>query len=69
VVNTGSVGFPFDGIPKPAFAVLRLEGGRWRAENIRVAYDHEVVAQELRASTHPDGHTFARRILAASVSA
>jgi putative phosphoesterase len=69
VVNTGSVGFPFDGIPKPAFAVLRLEGGRWRAENIRVAYDHEVVAQELKASTHPDGHTFARRILAARVSA
>jgi Icc-related predicted phosphoesterase len=69
VVNSGSVGFPFDGIPKPAFAVLRLEGGRWRAENLRVAYDHEVVAEELKASTHPDGHTFARRILSASISA
>jgi len=68
VVNTGSVGFPFDGIPKPAFAVLRLDGGHWRAENVRVAYDHEAAAKELMTSTHPDGHTFARRILAASIS-
>ena len=69
VVNTGSVGFPFDGNTKPSFAILRLDGGRWHAENIRVAYDHEAVAKDLTASTHPDGHTFARRILAASISA
>jgi len=68
VVNTGSVGFPFDGIPQPSWAILRLEGGRWRAEIIRVAYDHEAVAEELRASTHPDGPTFARRLLTASAS-
>ena len=68
VVNAGSVGFPFDGIPKPAFGVLRLEGGRWRAENVRVAYDHEAVAKELMASSHPDGPAFARRLLAASLS-
>ncbi len=68
VVNTGSVGFPFDGIPKPSFAILQLEGGRWHAEIVRVAYDHEAVAKELAAGTHPDGPTFARRILTASVS-
>jgi putative phosphoesterase len=68
VVNTGSVGFPFDGIPQPAFAILALEGGRWRAEIVRVAYDHEAVADELTASTHPDGRTFARRILTGTVS-
>lgn len=68
VVNTGSVGFPFDGIPQPSWAILRLEGGRWRAEIIRVAYDHEAVAGDLRASTHPDGPTFARRLLTATVS-
>lgn len=68
VVNTGSVGFPFDGIPKPSFAILRLEGGRWGAETIRVAYEHEAVAKELMASTHPEGQVFAQRVLAASVS-
>ena len=67
VVNAGAVGFPFDGIPKASFAILRLEGGRWRAENVRVAYDHEAVAKELMASTHPDGRAFARRLLNASI--
>ena len=68
VVNTGSVGFPFDGNPQPSFAVLELGGGRWRAEIVRVAYDHEAVANELTAGTHPDGRTFARRILTGTVS-
>jgi putative phosphoesterase len=68
VVNAGSVGFPFDGISKPAFAILRLEDGQWRAENIRVTYDHEAVAKELMAGTHPEGQVFARRVLTASVS-
>jgi putative phosphoesterase len=68
VVNTGSVGFPFDGDPRPSFAILRLEGGRWHAENVRVAYDHEAVAKDLRASTHPEGQLFARRLLTASIS-
>lgn len=68
IVNTGAVGFPFDGIPKPSFAILRLDAGRWRAENVRVTYDHESVAKELTASTHPEGRVFARRVLSASVS-
>ena len=68
VVNTGSVGFPFDGTPRPSFAILELEGGRWRAEIVRVAYDHEAVARELTAGTHPEGRTFARRILTGTVS-
>jgi predicted phosphodiesterase len=68
IVNAGAVGFPFDGIPKPSFAVLRLDAGRWYAENVRVAYDHESVAKELTASTHPEGRIFARRVLSATVS-
>ncbi len=68
VVNAGAVGFPFDGIAKPAFAILHLDAGRWRAENVRVTYDHEAVANELTASTHPEGRTFARRVLSGTVS-
>ncbi len=68
VVNTGSVGFPFDGIPQPSFAICELVRGRWAAEIIRVTYDHEAVAEELAAGAHPDGATFARRIRAARVS-
>ena len=61
VVNVGSVGFPFDGVPRPAWAVFTLEGGRWSAEIVRGAYDPEAVAQDLLASDHPDAAVFARR--------
>jgi len=64
VVNVGSVGLPFDGIPRPAWAILTLDGGRWRAEIVRVTYDAEAVAQELAASDHPAGSTFAQRVRA-----
>jgi putative phosphoesterase len=63
VVNAGSVGFPFDGIPKPAFAILTCEHGRWRGENVRVEYDREAVARDLTTVGHPEGEAFARRVL------
>jgi len=62
VVNVGSVGLPFDGIPRPAWAILTLADGRWRAEIVRVSYDAEAVAGELAASDHPAGATFAQRV-------
>ncbi len=61
VVNVGSVGFPFDGVPQPAWAVFTLQGGRWSAEIVRVPYDQEGVAQDLLTSDHPDAAVFARR--------
>lgn len=62
IVNTGSVGFPFDGDPRPAWAILTLSGGAWRAESVRTEYDRETAARDLLASDHPDAGTFARRI-------
>ncbi len=61
VVNVGSVGFPFDGDPRPAWAICTLHNGRWHAEILRVAYDREAVARELESGDHPLGATFARR--------
>jgi putative phosphoesterase len=61
VVNVGSVGFPFDGDPRPAWAIFTLRDGRWGAEIVRVAYDREAVARDLLDSDHPDAATFARR--------
>lgn len=62
VVNAGSVGFPFDGLTQPAWALLWSGGGRWHAEIVRVPYDHEEVARDLEASDHPEGPAFARRL-------
>ncbi len=62
IVNTGSVGFPFDGDPRPAWAILTLDRGRWRAEIVRTEYDREAAAHDLLTSDHPDAENFARRI-------
>jgi putative phosphoesterase len=62
VVNTGSVGFPFDGDPRPSWAILSMHDGRWSAEIVRVAYDQEAAARELLTSDHPDAETFAKRV-------
>jgi predicted phosphodiesterase len=62
LVNAGSVGFPFDGLPHAAWAALWTEDGRWRAEIRRVLYDWEAVAAELESGDHPEGATFARRV-------
>jgi predicted phosphodiesterase len=62
IVNAGSVGFPFDGDPRPAWAVLTFERGAWGAEIIRTEYDREAAARDLLASDHPEAAAFARRI-------
>lgn len=68
MVNTGSVGFPFDGDPRSSYAILTLSDNRWGAEIVRVEYDREAVARDLLASGHPDAETFARRIRTGRVS-
>jgi predicted phosphodiesterase len=67
VVNVGSVGLPFDGVPKPAWAMLTLLDGRWQAEIVRVSYDTEAVARDLLESDHPAAATFASRVRTARV--
>ena len=62
IVNAGSAGFPFDGDVRPAWAILALERGSWRAEIVRTDYDREAAAQDLLTSDHPDAEAFARRI-------
>ena len=46
LVNPGSVGMPFDGDPRAAYALLHDDG---RVEHRRVAYDHAASAARVRA--------------------
>lgn len=46
LVNPGSVGMPFDGEPRAAYALIDDDG---RLEHRRVAYDHRASAAALRA--------------------
>lgn len=41
IVNSGSVGAPFDGDPRASYAVICRVAGDWQVENRRVAYDRQ----------------------------
>jgi putative phosphoesterase len=54
VVNAGSVGIPFDGIPCACYALIsNLSGGSPRVELTRVVYDVEAVVAEYYDRQHP----------------
>ena len=66
LVNPGSVGMPFDGDPRAAYAVVR-DGGE--LEHRRVAYDHHASADAIRARIGEAGEQAARRVERASFDA
>ena len=59
LVNPGSVGMPFDGDQRAAWAILHADG---RIEHRRVAYDHEAAAAAVRALGAPWTDVAGRRI-------
>jgi predicted phosphodiesterase len=50
IVNTGSAGAPFDGDPRPSYAVLDSGGAGWQVTIRRVDYDRGRVEAGYRAS-------------------
>ena len=59
LVNPGSVGMPFDGDPRAAYALLGDDG---RIEHRRVGYDHAARAARVRAIGEDWSEVVARRI-------
>lgn len=53
LLSTGSVGFPFDGDPRPAYTLVEAEGADLRATSIRVAYDQR---EALKAAEDAPGY-------------
>ena len=66
LINPGSVGMPFDGDPRAAYAVIR-DGGD--VEHRRVAYDHRASAGAIRERIGEAGEQAARRVERASFDA
>jgi putative phosphoesterase len=50
VINTGSVGQPFDGDERASYARLQFHAGRWRGEIVRVRYDREQAIADFERS-------------------
>jgi putative phosphoesterase len=59
LVNPGSVGLPFDGDPRAAYALVHEDG---TVEHRRVAYDHAATAARLRELGGEWTETVARRV-------
>ena len=59
LVNPGSVGMPFDGDPRAAYALLTDDG---RIEHRRVRYDHGASAERVRPSAREWSEVVAQRI-------
>ena len=59
LVNPGSVGMPFDGDHRAAYALLHDDG---RIEHRRVAYDHLAAAEAIRERLGEAGELPARRV-------
>ena len=66
LVNPGSVGMPFDGDHRAAYAVVR-DGGA--VEHRRVEYDHQASADAIRERIGEAGEQAARRVETASFDA
>ena len=66
LVNPGSVGMPFDGDPRAAYAVVHDDG---TIEHRRVAYDHEASAARVREAATEWAEVVARRIERARMDA
>jgi len=64
VVNTGSVGAPFDRDPRASYGQLLFDGERWRAVIVRVAFDRQRAEQSFeRCGFLDEGGPFARIML------
>jgi putative phosphoesterase len=61
LVNAGSVGFPFDGDPRPSYALLEKTPSGWRASIRRIVYDTDRAAASM-PEDHPAREAWARRM-------
>ncbi|PZE21648.1 metallophosphoesterase family protein [Paenibacillus xerothermodurans] len=62
IVNTGSVGLPFDGMTKASYAIVQVEQGRVGTSIERVPFAAEDVIREYEEVRYPNAQTMARII-------
>ena len=65
VRSIGSVGFPFDGDRRAAYALLHWDGAAWQVAVRRVTYAYEKTVSAIRRSGQPLSERYAQMILQA----
>lgn len=66
LVNSGSVGLPFDGDWRASFALLDHAGADWTATIRRLPYDRDAAMAAGRATDNPESERWARRVQTAT---
>lgn len=54
IINTGSVGLPFDGLNKPSYAIVEIEDDQIETQIVRVNYDINRVMKQFKESNYPN---------------
>ncbi|MBM4764496.1 metallophosphoesterase family protein [Bacillus sp. B15-48] len=54
IINIGSVGLPFDGLAKSAYALVEVDGTSVQSSIIRVGYDVEKTIHQFNQSNYPN---------------
>jgi len=60
VLNTGSVGLPFDGLPQASYILLESDGRTHSAALVRVPYDVERAVRQFAIQDYPEAELMAR---------
>ena len=60
LLNIGSVGLPFDGMPKAAYAIVEIENGQIRASIERVPFRIEEVIKQYEEVQYPNAEMMTR---------
>jgi predicted phosphodiesterase len=65
IINTGSVGLPFDGDVRATYAQLTYQNQSWQGEIVRIDYDRKAAEDDFHSSGFiPEGGTIADLVLA-----
>lgn len=54
IINTGSVGLPFDGLSKASYAMVEFNGNHYQTAIIRVEYDVDKVINQFSGTDYPN---------------
>src|SRR5690606_8127514 len=62
VMNTGSVGLPFDGVPSASYGIIEVDGKNVKAEICRVEYDVVAVVKMYETVYYPNSKQMAATV-------
>jgi len=68
LMNIGSVGLPFDGMPKASYAIVEVERGKISTSIERVDFDIEEVIRQYEAGQYPNSEMMAGILRSGSIS-